>query len=108
MALLSDPAIILPAAALVLGATAFLYTREQARRAAATRTRIIRWGTIGMVAGVVIGLGAWKVLPTNPESPAMLITYFVSFVVGGGLGLFSLVIFGAAVSVLPDDAGGVK
>lgn len=87
---------LLVAAILTVAAVAFLYAREQAARSIAARGRYLRGGAIGIGLGLLVAFGAWRVLPTNPESPAMLITYFVSFVVGGGTILLStLVVVGA-------------
>jgi len=77
------PILLVPVAILVINLVAFVLAREESQRSAATRKRILRWSGIAIAAGLVIAFGAWKVLPTNPESPAMLITYFVSLVIGG-------------------------
>ena len=99
---------LLLAATLSVCAVAFLYAREQASRSPDARRKFLRGGAIGVIVGLVIAFGSWHVLPTNPESPAMLITYFVSVVIGGGLTLFSGVVLGAAFSATPGDEGGVK
>ena len=92
---------LLVAATLTIAAVAFLYAREQASRSPEARRKFLRGGAIGVVIGLVIAFGSWKVLPTNPESPAMLITYFASFVVGGGMILLSVLVVVGAFSVTP-------
>ena len=93
---------LLLAATLSVGAVAFLYAREQASRSPDARRKVLRGGTIGVVIGLAIAFGSWKVLPTNPESPAMLITYFASFVIGGGMILLSVLVAVGAFSARPD------
>ena len=96
---------LLVAATLTIAAVAFLHAREQASRSREARRRVLRGGAIGIVVGLIIAFGSWKVLPTNPESPAMLITYFASFVIGGGMILLSaLVLFGAFIA-RPGESG---
>lgn len=89
---------LLVAAVPITGAVAFIHARDQARKSAEARADLIRRSIIGLGAGAVVAVGSWYVLPTNPESPAMLITYFTSWVLGGGLIFYSLVtLVGAAV-----------
>jgi hypothetical protein len=74
----------------------FIRAREQARRSPEARKRLLGQGALGFVAGAVVAWGCWYVLPTNRESPGMLITYFVSWIIGGGAMLVSLgVLLGA-------------
>ena len=81
----------------VTGLFAFLRARDAARKSAEARADLIRRSLIGVGAGGVLAVGSWYVLPVNPESPAMLITYFTSWVLGGGLIFFSLLtLLGAA------------
>ena len=97
MTLFLRPSLLI-AAVPITGAVAFIYARDKARRSAEERIDLIRRSLIGLGAGILIAVGSWYVLPTNHESPAMLITYFTSWVLGGGLIFYSLVtLIGAVV-----------
>lgn len=97
--------VLLIAAVPITGVTAFLYARDAARKSPEARADLIRRSLIGLGGGGVLAVGAWYVLPTNPESPAMLITYFTSWVLGGGLIFFSLMtLLGASVARPPSPS----
>ena len=99
---------LLIAAIPITGAVAFSYARDQARKSVEARADLMRRSLLGFGAGILIAVGAWYVLPTNHESPAMLITYFTSWVLGGGLILYSLVTLLGAALGKPKEAGTVK
>ena len=98
---------LLIAAIPITGAVAFIYARDQARKSVEARADLIRRSLIGIGVGAVIAIGSWYILPTNPESPAMLITYFTSWVLGGGLTFYSLAtLVGAAAGRSPTTTRG--
>jgi len=106
MALFLRPSLFI-AAIPITGAVAFIYARDQARKSVEARADLIRRSLIGLGAGALIAFGSWYVLPTNPESPAMLITYFTSWVLGGGLIFYSLAtLVGAAAGKSPTTTRG--
>lgn len=83
-----NPLLLLGAVPVAALATA-LWARDQARRDRERRARLLRRGALGLAIGVAVAWGSWYVLPTNRESPAMLLTYFVSWIGGGGTILLS-------------------
>ena len=89
-------------------AVAFGVARDHARKSAEDRADLLRRSLLGLLVGAALAVGAWYFLPTNPESPAMLITYFVSWVLGGGTILFSAATLVGAFTARPEDPGGVK
>lgn len=101
---LGRPAVMYPAALLVIAVVFFRHVRGEARHSAESRTMFLRRSILLFVAGGIVAFGAWHVLPTNPESPAMLITYFVSWILGGGMMLFSAISFVAALTARADQA----
>ena len=100
--------VLLLAAIPVLGAVAFGVARDHARRSAEDRADLLRRSILGLLVGAALAIGSWYFLPTNPESPAMLITYVVSWVLGGGTIFFSVPsLLGAAIAK-PGEGRGVK
>ena len=89
---------VIISAIIIINVVGFLYAREQARASAAARGRIIRWSVIGIVVGLIIAFGSWEVLPTNRESPAMIITYLVSWLGGAAAILAGLTLIAAATA----------
>jgi len=99
--MLASRPLILLLAIPVTGLFAFLSARDTARKGAAARSALIRRALVGLATGGVVAVGSWYVLPTNPESPAMLITYFTSWIIGGGLIFFSLMAYLGALTGRP-------
>ena len=93
--------VLLLAAIPVLGAVAFGVARDHARKSVEDRADLLRRSLLGLLVGAALAGGAWYFLPTNPESPAMLVTYFVSWVLGGGTILFSIAVLAGAASSTP-------
>lgn len=86
-----------PVLALAIG----VWARGEVRRDPARRAVLVRRSAILLGAGVVVAWGIWYVGPTNPESPAMLLTYFISWVIGGGMILLALALGVGAFLGLP-------
>lgn len=86
-----------PVVALAVG----VWARGEARRDPARRRVLLRRAAILFGAGVVVAWGIWYVGPTNPESPAMLLTYFISWIIGGGMILLALALGIGAWAGLP-------
>ena len=84
-------------------AVAFGVARDHARKSAEDRADLLRRSLLGLLIGAALGVGSWYFLPTNPESPAMLVTYFVSWVLGGGTILFSAAVLAGAASSTPKE-----
>lgn len=92
------PVLLVPVGIIVINLVAFIMAREESQRSAATRRRILRGSVIGIVIGLIVAFGSWQVLPTNRESPAMIITYLVSWVGGAAAILAGLTLIAAATA----------
>jgi hypothetical protein len=78
----------IPVAALATG----VWARGEARKDLARRVQLTRRAIVLVVVGIILARGIWYVGPTNPESPAMIFTYLISWFGGGGM-----ILFGAAL-----------
>jgi len=78
----------IPVAAIATG----VWARGEVQQDPARRVSLTRRAIVLVVSGIIVARGIWYVGPTNPESPAMLLTYLISWFGGGGM-----VLFGAAL-----------
>ena len=84
----------IPVAAIATG----VWARGEVQKDPARRVQLIRRAIVLLVVGIIVARGIWYVGPTNPESPAMILTYLISWFGGGGMILFSVALWiGAAL-----------
>lgn len=88
----------IPVAALATG----VWAHGEAKQDAGRRRALLRRAAKLLVGGVIVAVGIWFVGPTNPESPAMLLTYAISFIGGGGMILFGTALGVGAASGRPE------
>ena len=86
-----------PVTALAVG----VWARGEVKRDPARRGVLLKRAALLLSVGVLVAWGIWYVGPTNPESPAMILTYFISWIIGGGMILFALALGIGAFLGLP-------
>jgi hypothetical protein len=88
---------VIAAVGMAIAYEVFTRARRRASRSRRVRARLIQLGGVGAVLGIAIAIRLPHYLPSNPESPALILFLLLSWILGGGVCFLSLATLAGAI-----------